>query len=459
MSLTKRKTNKRGFSLLVIIVPAFLLLLVAQVLVIALIMSLSGKSNKLSESINNSGEYISDATGLLAGVSVLSETSTSFVVQPLRGNGEVSVGPLNAYASELRQDRRAEDVLARFETYGVADDVMEHLNVAAEKAVFMFERQQHALALVDAVYDFPDTTELSNLSLPTLPSSEQSWDDDTKLSNARALLLGNDYGSAKSTVSTNVTQSIDLLRVDSDELTIAITSEIETLRISIWIVSASIVLILVSTWFAIYTQLIRPLNQGTRLIVRNSYLQANRGLKEVRLLATAYNNLLTRRNNMDTLLRSAAETDVLTQLPNRYGMEKYLSEYMQDPSEKKNVAIFLFDLNYLKLTNDREGHSAGDELLKSAALCISTCFKSESENNCFRIGGDEFAAFIKGFDPKKIEELEDKFVQMQKEHHVNISWGHAFTETFTPDSLGALMSQADKKMYIHKKAVHGDDTI
>ena len=106
--------------------------------------------------------------------------------------------------------------------------------------------------------------------------------------------------------------------------------------------------------------------------------------------------------------------------------------------------------------NDTYGHEHGNDYIFGS--CHEICVVYE-HSPVFRIGGDEFAAFIKGFDPKKIEELEDKFVQMQKEHHVNISWGHAFTETFTPDSLGALMSQADKKMYIHKKAVHGDDTI
>ena len=95
-------------------------------------------------------------------------------------------------------------------------------------------------------------------------------------------------------------------------------------------------------------------------------------------MASAYNNLEKRRE----ALRSVAETDTLTNLPNRYRFEKYI---LSAGDSGYSLAILMFDINYLKETNDTLGHSAGDELIQKVAHCISSCFGE----NSFRIGGDE----------------------------------------------------------------------
>ena len=76
---------------------------------------------------------------------------------------------------------------------------------------------------------------------------------------------------------------------------------------------------------------------------------------------------MLRRAGLESILRTAAETDALTGLPNRYGFEQYLLESGQSGYA---MAVFLFDINYLKTTNDTKGHAAGDDLIRSAAECI-----------------------------------------------------------------------------------------
>ena len=53
----------------------------------------------------------------------------------------------------------------------------------------------------------------------------------------------------------------------------------------------------------------------------------------------------------------------------------------------------LFDIDHLKLINDRFGHGCGDRIIKGAAAVIA---KVLGPDNTFRIGGDEFIAILEG---------------------------------------------------------------
>ncbi len=63
------------------------------------------------------------------------------------------------------------------------------------------------------------------------------------------------------------------------------------------------------------------------------------------------------------------------------------------------------DIDYLKETNDRLGHAAGDQLMKLTAQVLKMAFRPE--DIIARIGGDEFAILI----PKTDEDAAGKMVQ------------------------------------------------
>ena len=115
-----------------------------------------------------------------------------------------------------------------------------------------------------------------------------------------------------------------------------------------------------------------------------------------------------------------------------------------------SVAVLLFDINYLKQTNDTQGHLMGDKLIRTAAECISSCFGED----CFRFGGDEFAAVVKNCEPEKIDQMIQKFRETEKQNNVSISLGCAYTDEIGKTTVKKLLDEADKKMYEHKKEAH-----
>jgi diguanylate cyclase (GGDEF)-like protein len=81
--------------------------------------------------------------------------------------------------------------------------------------------------------------------------------------------------------------------------------------------------------------------------------------------------------------------DALTALPNRRAFEERLSvEVARTTRYERPLSLCLLDLDGFKGVNDRLGHPAGDEVLRAVARILDT---SRLTDDCFRIGGDEFA--------------------------------------------------------------------
>lgn len=81
--------------------------------------------------------------------------------------------------------------------------------------------------------------------------------------------------------------------------------------------------------------------------------------------------------------------DALTGLPNRAAFNAALLKL--DGQAPGSWAIFILDLDNLKIVNDTFGHHAGDLLLQIASERIAN---ATNPNRAFRVGGDEFAILI-----------------------------------------------------------------
>ncbi|MBR6186552.1 MAG: GGDEF domain-containing protein [Clostridia bacterium] len=436
-----------GISANSLVMPIVIVLIILHILIIGLIVAISSSSSSLSTIMRNSGAYTQDATSLLAGSSLLSETASTYILMPVNENGEVNVGPLSTYAQELGSDRRGSQVLARFETYDVDESAVALLSSAADSANYMLEAQIHAISLVRTVYPLPRVTPLTSIPTVELTEEEKAMTPEEKIALARTLVQGSVYGLNKQAVSQNVNGCVEIIQQNSAVRSAQTARQVTILRSVLWGTTLSIILILIFTFSALYTQILLPLGRFVKLIPEDKKLSEDKGFREVRLVASAYNGVLERRNALDEILRSAAETDALTSLPNRYRFEQYL---LEAEDSGYSVAAFLFDVNYLKRTNDTEGHLAGDKLIRMAAECISSCFGE----NCFRIGGDEFAAIVKNCTPDSILKTVDQFEKIEKDENVSISLGYAYTEEIGNTSFKRLLDEADKNMYAQKKNTH-----
>lgn len=161
-------------------------------------------------------------------------------------------------------------------------------------------------------------------------------------------------------------------------------------------------------------------------------------------------------------IKKVAYTDALTGLPNRAAFlvrEKELQKAVET-GEMKKVLVCAFDLNHLKRANDTFGHAFGDHYLMTAANMLRNVF--DQTGTCYRVGGDEFSAFIAA------EPVEEKgrtiFVKLQeamKEYNaradirmpIGIACGFAVFEGGTDKTLEKTETEADRLMYRNKHAM------
>lgn len=139
------------------------------------------------------------------------------------------------------------------------------------------------------------------------------------------------------------------------------------------------------------------------------------------------------------LLRRMAQTDALTQLPDRRALGSRLS------SNASHSAVVFLDLDNFKNHNDRHGHDAGDALLVSFAEALRSSIRDR--DLAFRIGGDEFLLVLVDADHAEAQRVLERLRQNWTDTGagVGFSAGIAVGE---PDPVRV----ADERMYANKRA-------
>ena len=91
--------------------------------------------------------------------------------------------------------------------------------------------------------------------------------------------------------------------------------------------------------------------------------------------------------------RELSRTDSLTRATSRrYFMELAQREIDRSVRYKRSFALAYIDLDGFKEVNDRFGHQAGDELLRSVVERARQCLRKT--DTLARLGGDEFVALL-----------------------------------------------------------------
>ena len=93
-----------------------------------------------------------------------------------------------------------------------------------------------------------------------------------------------------------------------------------------------------------------------------------------------------------------AVTDRLTLLPNRFACGEFVDKLIEDQERFTVVSI---DINFFKSINDTMGHEFGDSVLREIAArwkSIADSEKTGTSDFVARLGGDDFALIIRGYE-------------------------------------------------------------
>jgi diguanylate cyclase (GGDEF)-like protein len=156
-------------------------------------------------------------------------------------------------------------------------------------------------------------------------------------------------------------------------------------------------------------------------------------------------------------------SDELTNIPNRRGVNNYLSnEWSKSKIKSINSALLMIDIDYFKRYNDYHGHLEGDNCLKQIAFCLNNVFGNRS-GILGRLGGEEFVCFIKATEYKEvldfsellrisIEELGLNYIWNDECYPVTISIGGIYGYSSDFISSQDMYLIADEELYKAKNA-------
>jgi diguanylate cyclase (GGDEF)-like protein len=144
----------------------------------------------------------------------------------------------------------------------------------------------------------------------------------------------------------------------------------------------------------------------------------------------------------------AAEYDTLTGLPNRRGLDRYLTEAISDAAlGLHRVALVFLDIDHFRSVNQSEGRGGGDRLLRTIAHAWRPLIREG--HVLARYGGDEFALLLVGVAPGEVATLINRLRAVMPAGHT-CSAGAADWES--GDTLSLLSARVDTALYESKRA-------
>lgn len=136
------------------------------------------------------------------------------------------------------------------------------------------------------------------------------------------------------------------------------------------------------------------------------YGQVGSLLEAILLMVALSERLLNwDRDRHDALL--LAQHDPLTGLGNRRLLETaWQDQRNRQALNRQPIFLLLMDLDHFKEINDRHGHEAGDEALRTVARILLE--HSRADDVCVRYGGEEFAILLQAPDERVVLDLAER---------------------------------------------------
>jgi len=145
-------------------------------------------------------------------------------------------------------------------------------------------------------------------------------------------------------------------------------------------------------------------------------------------------------------LRTAAATDPLTGIANRRAWEAEADRNLARAARSGEPLTFaILDLDDFKVVNDRQGHGAGDALLRD--LTAGWAGRLRRADLLGRYGGDEFVLCLPATDEHGAWGMLE---QLASTHH--FAWSAGVAVAHPGDSLTAVLARADADLYQKKRS-------
>lgn len=166
---------------------------------------------------------------------------------------------------------------------------------------------------------------------------------------------------------------------------------------------------------------------------------------------SAQQTLLEERGVQAALLQARANTDPLTGLLNRRGMDIAVTGWL---TRREPFGVLLIDIDHFKQLNDSLGHDMGDQAIKLVSRSISESIRDNDVAG--RWGGEEFLVVCQESDPRQITAFANRLRSLiaersdNSETPVTVSVGVSLFPLY--EHFEETVSRADAALYAAKAA-------
>jgi len=161
-----------------------------------------------------------------------------------------------------------------------------------------------------------------------------------------------------------------------------------------------------------------------------------------------------------TQLRTEAEVDALTGLPNRRSFAKAAAQAVGHAQRRHSpLSLLALDLDYFKRVNDTYGHAAGDCVLAAVARVLEGALREH--DLAARVGGEEFAVILPNTTTEQAQIVAERNRTAIWNTPIVVEGGQTISQTVSigiasyrevEDDLAGAQERADVALYAAKRA-------
>ena len=173
------------------------------------------------------------------------------------------------------------------------------------------------------------------------------------------------------------------------------------------------------------------------------------GLVLAAILATSL-VWMARLRKLNNQLKSQAETDQLTELPNRHAIDSsFALDIIRAQRYERPLSVILLDIGHFKAVNDELGHLMGDKVLVEFARLLKSGLRSV--DTVCRWGGEEFLVICHETDLGQAMQLAERILEQIRTHAFPcprpLTSSAGLATVLRGDSVATLMQRADESLY------------